>query len=194
MKLYELLDELRIIGQNGLQYSEDPYDEERYERILELVSQYYGETLDLPPSEVRNRFEKELGHITPKVGAEAAIFNSNGEVLVMLRSDTDNWCLPCGWTEPNESPEETAVRETREETGLEVVPQALVGNYYGPPSDRFGPHGRISIVYLCEIESGELTLSHEGKKLEYRDINEVPDWLKRHETYARDAKQIWLES
>lgn len=193
MELLELLEELRVIGQNGLRYADDPYDEERYERILTLVSQCYGETLGRPASEVRDRFAEELGHITPKVGGEAAIFNPDGEILLMLRSDTNEWCLPCGWTEPNESPEETAVRETREETGLDVVPRELIGVYYGPPGDRFGPHGRISVVYLCEVEGGTMALSHEGDELEYRGLDEVSNWHKRHETFARDAKASWLE-
>lgn len=194
MELLELLDELRVIGQNGLRYADDPYDEERYARILELVSQSYGETLGLPPGEVRDRLGEELGHVTPKVGAEAAIFDSEGDILLMLRSDTGDWCLPCGWTEPRESPEQTAVRETREETGLEVVPRELVDVYAAPPSDRFGPHGRISLVYLCEVESGELALSREGDQLAYREIAEVADWHKRHETFARDAQRVRLET
>ena len=51
MDLVKLLDELRIIGQNGLRYAENPYDEARYERILELVCQYYGESLAVPSEE-----------------------------------------------------------------------------------------------------------------------------------------------
>lgn len=193
MELLELLDELRIIGQNGARYADNPYDEERYERLLDLVAEYYGESLDVPPSDVRERFADELGHITPKVGAEAAVFDSDGDVLLMLRADTNDWCLPCGWVEPGESPEETAVRETREETGLEVAPTELVDVYHRPPSERFGPHGRISVVYLCEVRGGTLTLSQEGTKLEYWDIAEMTNWHKDHEKFAQDAKQSWLQ-
>lgn len=192
MELLELLDELRIIGQNGVRYADNPYDEERYERLLELVAEYYGETLGPPSGEVRERFADELGHVTPKVGAEAAIFDADGDVILMRRADTDEWCLPCGWVEPGESPEETAVRETREETGLEVEPTTLVDVYHRPPSERFGPHGRISVVYLCERRGGTLTLSHEGTQLEYWDVATVTDWHKDHETFAQDAKQAWL--
>lgn len=49
MKFLELLEKLRVIGQNGLQYADNPYGEERYERILELVSQRYGKTLEFLP-------------------------------------------------------------------------------------------------------------------------------------------------
>ena len=55
MNVLPLLDELQIIARNGLTYDGDPhdsYDKERYERILHLVSEWYGRTLELPPEGV----------------------------------------------------------------------------------------------------------------------------------------------
>ena len=87
MNLAELLDELRILAKNGLHYTDDPYDEERYERLLELASEYYAEAVELPPDTVRERFADELGHVTPKVGGRAAIFDDDGRALLIKRSD-----------------------------------------------------------------------------------------------------------
>ncbi|WP_303657569.1 NUDIX hydrolase N-terminal domain-containing protein [Haladaptatus caseinilyticus] len=190
MNLMRLLDELRILSQNGVKYAENPYDKQRYERILTLTNQYYGEALSLPPAEVRNRFAAELGHITPKVGAEAAIFNSAGDILLMQRVDDGTWCLPCGWVDPNESPADAAVRETKEETGLTVEVVKLIDVYYHAPSAEFGPHGRIDVLYYCSIVGGSLELSYEGDALEYWNIDDVPVWHKQHETYARDAEHM----
>ncbi|WP_224337535.1 NUDIX hydrolase N-terminal domain-containing protein [Haloprofundus halobius] len=187
MDLMRLLDELRVLSQNGLRYADNPYDEERYERILELACEYYGEAFELPADDVRERFEAELGHVTPKVGAEAAVFDSTGRILLMRRADDGTWCLPCGWVDPNESPAETAVRETHEETGLDVTVVELVDVYHYAPSDRFGPHGRIDVLYRCVVDGGTLELSHEGEALDYREIDDVSVWHKAHETYARDA-------
>ncbi|MFC6962760.1 NUDIX hydrolase N-terminal domain-containing protein [Halocatena marina] len=89
-----LLDELRILAQNGLAYADSPYDEERYTRILDLVSEYYGEISDVPKAEVQSRFEAELGYVTPKVGAQAALFNEEEEILLLKRSYDKKWCLP----------------------------------------------------------------------------------------------------
>ena len=186
-----LLDELRILGRNGAKYADNPYDEERYERILELVSQYYGEALDVPSDEVRDRFSEELGHVTPKVGAEAGILDADGDILLMRRADDGTWCLPSGWVDPDESPTDAAVRETREETGLDVRPIELVDVYHEPPSEQFGPHGRIAVLYRCERVGGALDLSHEGEALDYWSINDVPVWHKKHETFARDARAAW---
>src|SRR5574341_2397506 len=126
MDILPLLDELQTIARTGLNFASNPYERERYERILGLVSKYYGQALDLPPSDVRQRLIGELGYITPKVGAEAAVFDDEGRILLVRRSDDGLWCLPCGWVEPNESPKEAAVREAREETGLEVKARCLV--------------------------------------------------------------------
>ena len=120
MDILPLLDELRGIARNGLEFAGNEYDRKRYERLMELVSEYYGASLSVPSDEARERLRSELGITTPKVGADAAIFDQEGRILLMQRSDDEKWCLPCGWVELNESPSEAAVRETREETGLEV--------------------------------------------------------------------------
>ncbi|RBI59802.1 NUDIX hydrolase [halophilic archaeon] len=185
-----LLDELRIMAQTGLEYADDPYDEQRYKRILELVSHWYGQTVDLPPADVRDRFAAEVGRATPKVSADAAIFNDDGEILLQLRADDDTWCLPGGYTEPNESPEETAIRETREESGLVVEPVELVGIYTRKPGD-YGPHCLVTHEYLCTVVDGELEVSHEGKDLRYWDLDAVPEWHKNHKQIAQDAAELW---
>lgn len=89
--LLPLLDELRAMAQTGLHYADDPYDEERYERILELVAEYYGETFVLPPEEIRERLAGELGEITPKVASLAAVFDEEERLLVIERSDGTGW-------------------------------------------------------------------------------------------------------
>src|SRR5512138_1740474 len=115
MDIPPLLDELQAIARTGLNFTENPYDRERYERILCLATRYYGQVLDVPEPEAGRRLAGELGYITPKVGAEAAIFDADGRILLVRRADDGRWCLPCGWVEVSESPEEAAVREVWEE-------------------------------------------------------------------------------
>jgi ADP-ribose pyrophosphatase YjhB (NUDIX family) len=188
-----LLDELRIVAQVGLEHADDPYDEERYERILTLVSEWYGQSVDLPPEDVRARFAEEVGYVTPKVSADAAVFNADGRVLLQLRADDEMWCLPGGFSDPNESPDETVVRETREETGLAVEPNDFVGVYTRKPGE-YGPHCLVRHVYLCTVTGGEIETSREGTDVRYRAIEDVPVWLKDHEAIARDARDHWRSS
>jgi ADP-ribose pyrophosphatase YjhB (NUDIX family) len=191
MDIFSLLDELRTIAHNGLHFASDPYDRERYERLMELTTQTYSELLDVPDETIRARFQNELGYITPKVGANGAIFNPNGEILLMKRADGGKWCLPCGWVEPNERPIEAVIREVREETGLDTEVKQLVGVFTRMPSAKNGPHTMIAVVHLCQVIGGQPTLSHEGTALRYWPIDEVPDWHATHEKYARAACAMW---
>lgn len=187
-----LLDELRILAQNGLEYADDPYDEERYERILELVAEYYGEVGSLSESAVRTRFQRRVGHVTPNVGARAAVVDDRGRILVMKRAGDGTWGLPGGFSDPGETPAETAIREAKEETGLDVEPVDLVTFQYRE-ADEHNPHGFVGAVYLCRVTGGSLRGSHESESLAYRRLDQVPAWHKDHERAARDALDQWAK-
>lgn len=191
MDILPLLDELQILARTGLHYAQNPYDRERYSRILELTSHYYGRALDLPPTAVRQRLVAELGHITPKVGAAAAVYDAAGNILLMQRADNSLWCLPGGWMEPHESPARTAVRETQEETGLDVRVVQLVDVFTRPPGAHTSPHAMVVVIYLCERIGGELQCSPEGLALHYWPLDEVPVWQGNHHQYALAAAALW---
>jgi 8-oxo-dGTP pyrophosphatase MutT (NUDIX family) len=168
MDALSLYDELQAIAREGLYYADDPYDEERYERILELASEGYGEALELPTDRVREELTDGLAVLTPFVGVKCGIFDKQGRALMMKRADTGEWDMPGGAVDTMESPDETAVRETNEETGLDVRVIDHVGVYYVPPN-KVDSHSSVILTYLCDRVGGELTLSHEGTQLEYVD-------------------------
>jgi 8-oxo-dGTP pyrophosphatase MutT (NUDIX family) len=71
-----------------------------------------------------------------RIGAAAVILDDAGRVLLVHHSyGRLNWELPGGYSEPGESAVDTALREVREETGLEVVPERVTGIYYDPGDD-----------------------------------------------------------
>ncbi|MGZ4678247.1 MAG: NUDIX hydrolase N-terminal domain-containing protein [Acidimicrobiia bacterium] len=186
-----MLDEIRAIAETGLHYATDPYDRERCTRLLDLATRGYAAALDLPEPEVRARLARDLGYQSAKVGSDAAIFDEDGRILLVHRSDTDNWGLISGWVDPGESPEETAVREVREEVGLEVTGIELVDVLGRPASARFGPHAVVSVIYLCTVAPGPVTISHEAFAAEYRDPADVEAWHANHEQLARIAAAAW---
>jgi ADP-ribose pyrophosphatase YjhB (NUDIX family) len=192
MDILPLLDELRMIARNALPYAHDRYDRERYTRILELVDLYYGATLDLPPAEVRRRLGAELGRVTPSVGANAAIFDQDGGLLLMQRSDDQLWCLPGGLVEVDETPAETAVREAREETGLDSRVIQLVDLFTRPAKIGVGLHSLIAVVYLCAAVGGTLCCSPEGIDVRFWPIADVPAWHSDHLRQAQAAYTCWL--
>ncbi len=90
------------------------------------------------------------------VPAAAAIVRLDGGVVLVLRAldpSAGNWCLPAGFQENDESPEEACARETLEETGLEVAVRRLHGLYYGKDD----PRCRVVLaVYDTEVLGGRL--------------------------------------
>ncbi len=68
-------------------------------------------------------------------------------VLIRRRNPPPGWALPGGFVDPGETLEQAAVREAREETGLAVGLQALLGCYSDPSRD---PRGHtISVIYVA---------------------------------------------
>ncbi|GGG69132.1 NUDIX hydrolase [Paenibacillus radicis (ex Gao et al. 2016)] len=79
------------------------------------------------------------------IGAAAVILDDEGRVLLVKHSyGKNNWDLPGGKAEDDESAEETASRETLEEVGLEVRMGTLTGIYYDPDYDM---HHFVFIAY-----------------------------------------------
>jgi ADP-ribose pyrophosphatase YjhB (NUDIX family) len=187
-----LLDEVRAIATTGLNFTESPFDRERYERLLALAAHEYAGITQFDDRDVLARLRRELGYITTKVGAEAAIIDDDGRMLLVHRVDDGCWGLISGWVDAGESPHETVVRELREETGLEGVVDELVGVIARPASARNGPHGSIAVVFLVSLTGGSVQLAaHEVAELQWRDLDDVEPWHKNHEQLARAALAHW---
>lgn len=86
------------------------------------------------------------------LGVEVAMLH-NGQILLTQREDWEVWCLPGGAVEENESLAAAAIRETREETGLEVRLTRLVGTYSRP---YWTPNGYHIVVFAAEWIGGTL--------------------------------------
>jgi len=114
------LRELQSIAQAGLTYTRDPYDRERYERLLALTAELLAAETGQQADEVHELLRIERGYLTPKVDVRATVLNAAGEVLLTRERADGLWSLPGGWADPGDSPREVAVREVREETGREV--------------------------------------------------------------------------
>lgn len=181
-----LRDDLEALAREGIEDADDAYERRRHERILDIASELPGESTELPPDPVRESLRETFGEVTHKVGAAAVVFDEEGRVLLMRRADSDVWCLPAGMTDPGESIRTTAVRETKEETGLDVGIDELVGLYESPPGVN-GPHHFLGVAYRCSVVGGELQVSFEGEELSYREPKTVRNWFSDHADVVRDA-------
>lgn len=92
-----------------------------------------------------------------KMGAFTVICNEKSEVLWVKRGDIDFWNLPGGGSLQNEPPWETAVRETREETGLTVTLTDLTSVHV------YENEAHIVLTFTADIQSGTLTTGPESE-------------------------------
>ena len=79
---------------------------------------------DVHTSRNREREDSDVGlegRPSFSIGAFAIVFDERGRVLLRHRQDFDLWNLPGGGVESGELPTEAVIRETKEETGLDVV-------------------------------------------------------------------------
>lgn len=100
-------------------------------------------------------------------GANTIIFDDQGRILLVKHTyGRKSWHLPGGGAEANESVVETAVRETYEETGLQVVATHITGIYYDPGQDF------LILVFLCRSSNGRF----EPLCPDLRKISECAFW------------------
>ena len=103
-----------------------------------------------------------------RTGAFAIIFDDQGRVLLCHRRDFDAWNLPGGEVEENESPWDAAIRETREEVGVDVEIVRLTGLYWKPRT------GELVFNFEGRIIGGAPTTSDEADEVGYFAIDAVP--------------------
>lgn len=167
--LLALSRELKSIAEAGLRYTEAVYDRERYERLHGIAS-------ELLASEARGfRWPVEFGYATPKVDVRAAVIEE-GRILLVREASVGKWALPGGWADLNTSPAENAVKEVREETGLEVEALKLIACW---DKDRQGhprqPEHVYKLVFLCRRTGGELATSHETDAVAFFPPDALPE-------------------
>ena len=101
------------------------------------------------------------------IGVNTAIFNDRGQILLVKHSyGRKGWHLPGGGAEPDESIQDTAVRETYEETGLRVIAMSLSGIYYDPGQDC------LVFVVLCRPQNGKL----DTLRPDYDEVSDCDFW------------------
>ena len=116
-ELYLIADELRAIGNMGIRFAENSYDTERYERVRAAGARIVADLERRSPDEVLERYDDNLGQVTPQTGSSAAVVRE-GRILLIRREDNGLWALPGGMAEVGETPSEAAVRELSEEANV----------------------------------------------------------------------------
>lgn len=99
--------------------------------------------------------------------------------LIRQTYATRNYVCVAGFIHEGETAEQTAVREVREETGLEVLSMRYISSYYYPK------HDNLMIGYLCTVKRGEFRLSDEVERAGWFGLEEARELLS-HGTVGRE--------
>lgn len=136
----------------------------------------------------RTEFYDDPGAPKPNslvVAASAVVTDDKGRILLQRRTDNDLWALPGGGMEMSESLPGTAVREVKEETGLDVAIAGLVGMYTDPRHIIAYSDGEVrrqfNVCFKARVTGGSLTISDESTELRFVAPNEI-DTLPMHHT------------
>jgi ADP-ribose pyrophosphatase YjhB (NUDIX family) len=173
--LLEWAREVQAIAQNGLAFSRDTFDRERYTRLSELVAALLARELKVPLGEARSLWEGERGYATPKVDVRGGVFDSDRVLLVRERSD-GRWTLPGGWVDVNDAPSEAVAREIHEESGYQaraVKLAALVDKNRHPHPP--GLHHIYKLFFVCELTGGSAAPGHETDAVDFFPVGRLPE-------------------
>jgi 8-oxo-dGTP diphosphatase len=111
---------------------------------------------------------------TPKLTVDVVLPMEGGGVVLIKRKNepfVGRWALPGGFVDVGETVEDAAVREMREETGLDVELVRLVGVYSEPTRDPRGHN--VSVVFLARLVGGRLAADTDADEVEVLDPESV---------------------
>ena len=172
-KWLELIIEIQSLAQNGLAYTNNVYDKERFERLRDISAEMLSMKTDLSLEKVKDLFCNEKGYQTPKLDTRAVIFKD--DKILLVKENNGTWSLPGGWVDVLESVASNTVKEAKEETGLDVVPKRIIAiqdrNKHNKP---IYAYGICKIFVLCEVIGGKFEKNIETTETDYFSLDELP--------------------
>ncbi len=127
----------------------------------------------------------------PAVTTDCVIFGFDGEELKVLLIERGiepfkgHWAIPGGFLNPNESAEVGALRELKEETGIESAYIEQFHTYSTPDRD---PRERvITIAYMAFVKLQEVKGGDDAADAKWFPVNKTPNLAFDHDMILRDA-------
>ncbi|MDR1331407.1 MAG: NUDIX hydrolase N-terminal domain-containing protein [Tannerella sp.] len=157
-ELITLAQRIRALSQTGLSYSSNNYEIDRCRELIEISDRITSLVAELDEEEIKACYHPVKEYVTPKADVRAVVFNEKDEILLVREKADGRWSLPGGWADVGYTPKEVAVKETKEETGLDVIAVRLLAvmdkRCHSHPASPFYVY---KFFILCEITGGGFT-------------------------------------
>lgn len=168
--------QIQALAQDGLAYTQNPFDIERYQALRRLSAQIMAEYGQSDFELLERVFAAEAGYATPKLDARGAVFQ-DGKLLMVLEKADGGWTLPGGWVDVGESPRSAVEREVREESGYEAraVKLAMLIDRNAPKNGH-PPYifHLYKLFFVCELTGGSPLESIETGGAAFFAEDEIP--------------------
>lgn len=177
---------LQALSQNGLAYTTNAFDRERFEEIRRIAAEMLVQPSGLALEKVEALFTNEVGYQTPKLDTRAAIFQDDKILLVQERDGL--WSLPGGWCDVDQSAMDNTIKEVKEEAGLDVEVYRLVAvqdKHKNQPSR--SAHHVTKMFFLCRVLGGQFVPNLETIATGYFALDNLPP-LSVNKTTAAQIK------
>jgi ADP-ribose pyrophosphatase YjhB (NUDIX family) len=167
--------EMRALAQTGLAFTADGFDQQRYQRLLELAAQLMAQGSAGEQESILQLLRQEKGYATPKVDVRGAAF-IEGRILMVREISDGKWTLPGGWADVNQSAGECVVREIAEESGFiaRALKLAAVYDYHRSKHPPRHMDSIYKIFFICEITGGEARASDETSEVAFFSRHQLP--------------------
>lgn len=191
--------ELQAIAQNGLTFSENHFDIDRYNRIKNIAAEIISNQLSIDKMTLLETFTLQEGYATPKVDVRGIVFRDN-QILLVKEAIDGKWTLPGGWADPNETPSQSVEREIFEESGFKAKTVKVAAVYDRDKQGHFPPFPFhiYKIFFLCELIGGEAKTSIETDDVAFFKENEIPELSSARVTinqinkfFKKHKEKIW---
>jgi ADP-ribose pyrophosphatase YjhB (NUDIX family) len=124
-----------------------------------------------------------------KIATTAYVEDEEGRILMIRRGDNNLWAMPGGGMEIGETVTKCAIRETKEETGLDIATTGVVGIFSNPAHVVAYPDGEVrqqfSICLRGRVTGGTIATSDESPNVRWIPRDQLADLNVHPETRRR---------
>lgn len=175
-ELLQLAKQVQALAENGLHFSENDYDLDRYTQLEEISLRMLSLITGLSYESIQVETPEKNGYRTPKVDVRCVIFNDKDEILLVKERVDSRWSLPGGWCDVGYTPTEVAEKEAEEEAGIRVKAGRLLAIFdkkcHDHPEDLYYAY---KIFLECEAENYKIKTGMETLDVGFFAQNAIPE-------------------